>query len=159
MWFAVFPTLKAEESSNKYSKTAEVISAKYKQDPIQTTLIINTAVDVSEQKGIDPILTLAIIATESEFNPKAYNKTTGASGLTQVLKGLHAKLIASYNGSIFDPYIAIQVGTDLLKTYSQWNGGNTKKALNSYGGDSSGYYYKKVMENYRWIDKTVERDI
>lgn len=158
-WVAwVFP-VKAQETPNKYSKTAKAISAKYNRDPVRISAIIDTAVEVSEQKGIDPVLTLAVIATESEFNPNAYNPSSGASGLTQVLKGLHAKLIASYGGTIFDPYVAIHVGTDLLKTYSTWWKGDTKKALGSYGGDLSGQYYRKVMTNYNWINKTVEKDI
>lgn len=151
--------VKAQEKPNKYQKTAEIISAKYNKDPDKISEIVNTVVEISEQKGVDPVLTLAVIATESEFNPNAYNRSSGASGLTQVLKGLHAKLIASYNGSIFDPYVAIHVGTDLLKTYSNWWNGNTKKALGSYGGDHSGQYYSRVMYNYNWINKTVEKDI
>lgn len=142
-----------------YNKTVEAISQKYKRDPVQVVHIVHTAVEVSEQKGIDPVLTLAVIATESEFNPKAYNKSSGASGLTQVLAGMHAKLIKSYQGSIFDPLVAINVGTDLMKTYISWWGGNTKKGISQYGGDFSGAYYQKVMYNYKWIDKTVERDI
>lgn len=155
--FLIFPV--QAEPPGKYTKTVEVISAKYNRDPAQVTAIIDTAVEISKQKGIDPTLTLAIIATESKFNPKAYNEYSGASGLTQVLKGLHAKLIASYQGSIFDPFVAIHVGTDLLKTYMSWWGGNTKKALGSYGGDHSGFYYNRVMINYQWIDKTIEKDI
>lgn len=151
--------VKAEKSTPSYTKTVEAISQKYKRDPIQVIHIVHTAVEVSEKKGIDPVLTLAVIATESEFNPKAYNKSSGASGLTQVLAGMHSKLIKSYEGSIFDPTVAIHVGTDLMKTYISWWGGNTKKGISQYGGDQSGAYYQRVMTNYKWIDKTIEKDI
>lgn len=151
--------LPARAKDTKYSKTVKAISTKYNKDPVQVAHIVDTAVEVSESKGIDPVLTLAVIATESEFNPNAYNKTTGASGLTQVLAGMHAKLISSYKGSIFDPLVAINVGTDLIKTFMSWQGGSTKRAMNQYGGDSTGAYYNKVMYNYNWIDKTIERDL
>lgn len=142
-----------------YQKTVDTISTKYKRDPVMVANIVTTAVEVSEDKGLDPVLTLAVIATESQFNPKAYNHTSGASGLTQVLTGLHAKLIKSYQGSIFDPFVAIHVGTDLMKTYISWWGGNTKKGISQYGGDSSGAYYNKVMTNYKWIEKSMEQDL
>lgn len=159
--FIYIAAVNAEESTKKstYGKTVKAISDKYNKDPIQVAHIVNTAVEVSENKGLDPVLTLAVIATESEFNPKAYNKVTGASGLTQVLAGMHDKLIKSYRGSIFDPLVSIEVGTDLMKTYIAWSKGNTKKGMNQYGGDSTGAYYNKVMTNYKWIDKTIERDL
>lgn len=75
------------------------------------------------------------------------------------IAGMIAKLISSYKGSIFDPLVAINVGTDLMKTFMSWQGGNTKKAMSQYGGDSSGAYYSRVMYNYKWIDKTIERDL
>lgn len=147
------------KAEHGYSKTVKAISTKYNKDPVQVASIVETAVQVSESKGIDPVLTLAVIATESEFNPKAYNNTSGAAGLTQVLTVLHAKLIKTYGGSIFDPMVSINVGTDLMKIYISWWKGDTKKGISQYGGDSSGQYYNRVMYNYKWINNTVERDL
>lgn len=156
--FGIVNTIPAQKKDPRFVKTVESISDKYKKDPKMVEYIVDTAVMASEDKGIDPVLTLAIIATESKFDPKAYNPST-ASGLMQVLSGLHAKLIKSFGGSIFDPYVNIQVGTELLQTYLGWFKGNTKKALNSYGGDSTGGYYNSVMTNYKWIEKTMEQDL
>jgi soluble lytic murein transglycosylase-like protein len=94
---------------------------------------------------------LAIIATESNFNPKAKNPESSASGLTQVLANLHRKLINKYGGDPFDPHTSINAGTHILHSNLVATRGDMKTAITRYGGCETGEYYQKVMYNYRWI--------
>lgn len=83
---------------------------------------------------LDPVLVLAIIATESSFDPKARSKA-GAEGLMQVHTRVHKDKFARHGGSraAFDPAINIQVGTLILKRYLD-RYGRTQRALKAYVG-------------------------
>lgn len=133
------------------SKVAKVAAEKYKRDADEVDKYVDIAIEAAEARGIDPNILLAVIATESGFNPKAKNPNSSASGLTQVMAKLHRGLIALYGGNPFDPETSVNAGADLLQQHFDTSKGNVRKALNLYSGDSSGQYYNAVMKNHKWI--------
>ena len=152
--FAVFNTTKQDNQvpmpgTHRYIKMVDAISDKYKVDRLLVHHIVNVAVIESNDKNIDPTLTLAIIATESGFNPHAYNPSS-ASGLMQVMMNIHSKLIQSLGGSVFDPTTNIKAGLNILDFFMRLTG-NEDVALNKYGGDPTGQYSQKVKQNKQWL--------
>jgi soluble lytic murein transglycosylase-like protein len=133
------------------SKVAQAAAAKYNKDVKEVDRYVDIVVDAANARGIDPKIMLAIIATESNFNPKAKNPESSASGLTQVLANLHRKLINKYGGDPFDPHTSINAGTHILHSNLVATRGDMKTAITRYGGCETGEYYQKVMYNYRWI--------
>ena len=107
--------------------------------------IANAVYNQSEANEIEFEMIVGIISTESSFNTKAISKE-GATGLMQVIPKYHRVKIKGR--SLFEPEVAIEVGTavykDCLNKYSL----NNKKALSCYSGSSGGTankYYSTVM--------------
>lgn len=122
--------------------------------------------DESKKYNYDWELILAIIRTESHFNPRA-RSNKGARGLMQVLpstaKWLSPKMGLKYKGrdSLYDPEYNIKLGThylymlhqrygDIGKAIAAYNRGPT--GLNRYLRQGRKYpptYLTKVMDHYK----------
>ncbi len=139
------------------SQVAKVAAEKYKRDIFEVNTNVNLAISAAHVRGLDPDILLAIIATESSFNPRAKNPASSASGLTQVLAVTHSKLIKEHGGNPFDPVTSINAGADILAKSFERAKGNTRRALALYSGDTTGIYYTRVMMNLKWIREA--RDI
>jgi hypothetical protein len=108
----------------------------------QLTAIVTTAANAN---GIPPALALAQVQRESSFNPNAYNRTSGATGLFQLEPATAAQLgvtdpldpVQSANGGT--AYLAqmyAKFGSwDLALAAYDWGPGNLQKALSTYGAD------------------------
>jgi hypothetical protein len=59
---------------------------------------VSHAIEVANEVNLDPVLLLAIMATESSFNPNAQSRA-GAQGLMQVLTRVHTEKFEPYGGS------------------------------------------------------------
>lgn len=179
------PVQKTEGKSNLqyhiYGKVHSSLPDKYKAKAEEITSAI---IEESEKQGLDPVFTLAVIQTESGFNPNAKGKM-GDSGLMQILPET-AKWIAErydipWEGSkaLFDPVYNIKIGTtyfahlrsefdgmpsDYLRAY---NSGPTKVrkiqarkvAAAKKGRELNGHilnkiYARKVMKNYSLLYKS-----
>lgn len=95
---------------------------------------VSLAWESAKAHDLDPVLVLAIIATESSFNPKARSKA-GAEGLMQVHTRVHKDKLARHGGAraVFDPAVNIKVGSLILKRYID-RYGRTQRALKAYVG-------------------------
>lgn len=151
-WLFLFPSMKTNQTPS-YEKTIHVIADKYKRPVDDIRNIVNLAHELSVANGIEPTLTLAIIATESGFNPKAENPSS-AAGLMQILQYMHKRTIQGYGGDVFDPETNIKTGLDILSRFWIWTG-SEREAVSHYGGDLSGAYYTKVLRNRIWIEETI----
>lgn len=131
--------------------------------------LVRTIMALSERHGIDPMMILAIIRTESSFRPeiKSY---AGAIGLMQI-KPIVVKDVADelplYSRPaaelLRDPVANLHIGVYYLKTLQERFGGeNWYHVLAAYNmGPTyvgkllrrkkrpSDRYYSKVMQNYR----------
>ena len=87
--------------------------------------------------GVDPAIVLAVIGTESNFNPQAVRQeaTDASYGLMQVLFGTAQGL--GYTGlaaGLLDPLTSIDLGTRLLGQNLRARGGDVEAAVSQYNG-------------------------
>jgi soluble lytic murein transglycosylase-like protein len=85
-------------------------------DPELARTIAHSVHRNSELYGRDPNLVLAIMAVESDFNPKAMS-SVGAEGLMQVMP--HWKKVLAINGDLMDPDVSIRYGLQILGFYEE----------------------------------------
>jgi soluble lytic murein transglycosylase-like protein len=110
--------------------------------------VLAAAQEAGRDRGIDPLLIVAIMAVESSFNPRAVSHM-GAQGLMQVMPRYHQDKIGKKRGknALFDPEFNVHVGTHVLhETITRY--GSVQRALQAYNGslgDPSLRYPRKVM--------------
>jgi soluble lytic murein transglycosylase len=135
-------------------------------DGVTASSFANTILEESERYGYDWELILAIIITESQFDPWAKSHK-GARGLMQVMpdtaKWLSPQLGLEYEGSrsLYDPEYNIKLGTRYLYMMHQ-KYGDIEKAIAAYNRGPEGLarytrrgrglpsrYLDKVMTYYK----------
>lgn len=101
-------------------------------DPAQQ--FVHYAYRIADELKLDPLLILAVMSVESNFNPRAQSHA-GAQGLMQVLTRVHAERFERFGGvtAAFDPFANILVGSTILKEYLQREG-TVPGALKAYVG-------------------------
>lgn len=128
---------------------ADFISQHYRVKKDDASEIVEQAFISGKNHDIDPLLILAIIATESSFDPMA-GSHVGAKGLMQVHAKVHADRFKEYGGlsAVHDIQAGIEVGTQILKEYLNKTG-SLKGALKYYVGAAKhshdGGYSRKVL--------------
>ena len=137
------------------------LADKYKIMENAAEHIVNSAFEAGRRNGVDPMLVLAVAATESRFNPISQSGS-GAMGMMQVIPKYHYDAIAASGGmdSLMDIRKATYAGSAVLKKYMNKAKGNAELALTLYNGsisDESRSYAKKVLglrEMFkRWYDQ------
>jgi len=127
------------------TNAARFISEHYRVDREDASEIVEQAFISGKNHDVDPLLILAVIATESSFDPKA-GSSVGAKGLMQV----HAKGFKEFGGlkAVHEVEAGIEVGTQILKEYLNKTG-SLKGALKYYVGAAKhshdGGYSRKVL--------------
>ena len=109
-------------SKPKAQTAAEKLVARQDETGTLTNSIFTQQIkDAAEKFNVPAVLIDAVIKKESTFNPKAYNKTSGATGLMQLTPGT-AKELGVTNA--WDPTQNIMGGTKYLKQMlrSIWRG-------------------------------------
>jgi soluble lytic murein transglycosylase-like protein len=122
--------------------------------------IVILAFSESQNQKIDPLLTLAVIKVESNFDYMAASKTSNASGLMQIIPYWHKDKITV--AQVFDPTANIRAGTKALRDYLGNHGGDVNKALKNYNGSLGvigSNYDDKVLAARADLSKYVERSI
>ena len=100
--------------------------------------------------NVDPYLIMAVMATESSFNPRAQSRV-GAQGLMQVHTRMHRKRFKPYGSTdtVWEPKVNIRVGSSILSDYLKRYGGSESRALKAYVGAAhmshDGGYGNKVL--------------
>ncbi|MDO4232663.1 MAG: lytic transglycosylase domain-containing protein [Lautropia sp.] len=142
-------------SSNlKLSRTqrsvAQHIARKFRVRESAVEQYVSYAHQSGKVYGLDPYLILAIMATESSFNPRA-ESSVGAQGLMQVHTRVHKKRFkpyGSYNTVVWQPKVNILVGSSILSDYIK-KYGTERRALKAYVGAANhahdGGYGRKVL--------------
>lgn len=121
----------------------------YRVDREDAAEIVEQAFISGKNHDVDPLLILAVIATESSFDPKA-GSSVGAKGLMQVHAKVHAKRFKEFGGlkAVHEVEAGIEVGTQILKEYLNKTG-SLKGALKYYVGAAKhshdGGYSRKVL--------------
>ncbi len=128
---------------------ADFFEKKYKLDRAKIEEYVSNTVLIAKEVNIDPVLLLAVISVESNFNPLTKSQA-GAEGLMQVMTAIHKDKYALYGGATdaVKPEVNIRVGAYILK-YLIATTGSLRNGLKYYVGaanaENDGGYTDKVM--------------
>jgi soluble lytic murein transglycosylase-like protein len=128
---------------------ADFFEKKYKLDRAKIEEYVSNTVLIAKEVNIDPVLLLAVISVESNFNPLTKSHA-GAEGLMQVMTSIHKDKYALYGGATdaVKPEVNIRVGAYILK-YLIATSGSLRNGLKYYVGaanaENDGGYTDKVM--------------
>ena len=134
---------------------ADFFEKKYSLDRNKIEEYVSNAVVIAKEANIDPVLLLAVISVESNFNPNT-KSNAGAEGLMQVMTSVHKDKYALYGGTsdAVKPEVNIRVGAYILK-YLIASAGSLRNGLKFYVGaanaEDDGGYADKVMAERRRI--------
>lgn len=141
---------------------ADFFEKKYKLDRAKIEEYVSNTVLIAKEVNIDPVLLLAVISVESNFNPNIKSHA-GAEGLMQVMTSVHRDKYAHFGGTsdAVKPEVNIRVGAYILK-YLIATGGSLRNGLKFYVGaanaeDDGGYGDKVMAERNRIISLCQDR--
>ena len=154
---------KVLRSDKERHAVANHLASKYRISLNESMRYVSHAVEVANEVNLDPMLLLAVMATESSFNPNAQSRA-GAQGLMQVLTRVHTEKFEPYGGAMaaFLPEANIRVGALILKACIA-KAGSLEAGLRSYLGAphaSSGpnsYTFKVITEREELNDVARNR--
>lgn len=153
------PDRAALPEEKRYRVLADFLAQRYRVSRDITFDFVRIAHAAGHQIGLDPLLILAVVAVESQFNPIA-ESVAGAKGLMQVIPKYHEDKLEGFGGeeAVFDPRINILVGTQILKEYLSRAGNNLSTALQMYAGalaDEQNVYTSKVMSEKQRLQQVM----
>jgi len=135
---------------------ADFFEKKYKLDRSKIEEYVSNTILIAKEVNIDPVLLLAVISVESNFNPNTKSHA-GAEGLMQVMTSVHKDKYDLYGGTTeaVKPEVNIRVGAYILK-YLIATAGSLRNGLKYYVGaanaeDDGGYTDKVMAERNRLI--------
>ena len=128
---------------------ADFFEKKYSLDRAKIEEYVSNTILIAKEVNIDPVLLLAVISVESNFNPNTKSHA-GAEGLMQVMTSVHKDKYAIFGGTseAAKPEVNIRVGAYILK-YLIATAGSLRNGLKYYVGaanaEGDGGYTEKVM--------------
>jgi len=128
---------------------ADFFEKKYNLDRAKIEEYVSSTILIAKEVNIDPVLLLAVISVESNFNPNTKSHA-GAEGLMQVMTSVHKDKYAIFGGNseAAKPEVNIRVGAYILK-YLIATAGSLRNGLKYYVGaanaEGDGGYTDKVM--------------
>lgn len=135
---------------------ADFFEKKYSLDRAKIEEYVSNTILIAKEVNIDPVLLLAVISVESNFNPNTKSHA-GAEGLMQVMTSVHKDKYALFGGTsqAVKPEVNIRVGAYILK-YLIATAGSLRNGLKYYVGaanaeDDGGYADKVMAERNRLI--------
>lgn len=118
----------------------------------KASAIVRAVYQYSFKRGLDPLLVLSVIRTESGFVETARSRT-GAKGLMQVVPYWHRDKLKGRDP--FDRNVSIEVGSQILKDCLDKHANNTFRALSCYSGGGGKKYHGVVIANRVSIQRSV----
>ena len=140
---------------------ADYLANKYRADPARVREYVSHVVVVAKEVNLDPVLLVAVMAIESNFNPRAQS-FAGAQGLMQVMTRVHLDKYAPYGGAkaAFKPEANIRVGAYILKGYIAMSG-SMQRGLRYYVGGPAvavdGGYVGKVLREREDLHSMLQK--
>ena len=142
-------------SQSQQDALIQYLSRKYLVANQAAQMFVETAYVVGDELKVDPLLLLAIIATESRFNPYAGGQVGGPTGLMQVMMSIHREKFTQLGRGetmVFNPVANIRVGAFIL-AYCIRTRGSVAGGLLCYcgasGPNTDGGYTEKVLSERR----------
>ena len=108
-------------------------------------------IDISEKRGVDPALVIAVIEKESGYKPDASGDNGRSQGLMQIWRSFHEQRMEKLGAvNLYDPRDNVIVGIDILaEKLEKYE--DTEKALIAYNAGDAGakkqYFSKGVYSN------------
>ena len=137
------------------------IARKYRVNASSVEQDMGYARQSGKTYNVDPYLIMAVMATESSFNPRAQSRV-GAQGLMQVHTRMHKKRFKPYGSTdtVWEPKVNIQVGSSILSDYLKRYGGSERRALKAYVGAArmshdGGYGIKVLRRRDEFVSVSV----
>ncbi len=122
------------------------VRARYKVTREALLPLFETVQWIARERGIDPLLIVALIGIESGFNAQA-RSAGGGHGLMQIIPRYHLDKIPGGLGiqGLMDPAVNVEVGARILDDAIR-QGGSTLAGLQSYNGsDRKGKFARRVL--------------
>lgn len=104
-------------TSSQLDALTKYISRKYLVSEDAALLFVDTAYGAGHDYKVDPLLLLAVMATESRFNPYAGGLRGGATGLMQIAASVHREKINRFGkgeSGVFHPVVNTRIGAYIL---------------------------------------------
>lgn len=121
-------------------------------DVVKARQFVNLAIRYADMRQLDPMLILAVMRHESGFNPKA-RSAYGAQGLMQVVPRWHRDKLRGR--SLYNPEVAIEVGTQVLSDCWTKFKGHTFRSLGCYLGGNPNKYYARIQATHVAMGRDV----
>lgn len=136
------------------------VAQRYRVAPEPLLPVFEAAQAAASERGIDPLLIVAVIAIESGFNPFAQSNM-GAQGLMQIIPRYHQdKAPKTSAGSAFlDPVSNVKMGAHILQESIRRQGG-LMEGLQYYAGASDDIeqsYANKVIAEKLRLEQAARR--
>jgi soluble lytic murein transglycosylase-like protein len=132
----------------------QYLARRYRVADEAARLLVTNAFEIGQEKKLDPLLILSVVAIESGLNPFAASPM-GAQGLMQVMTRVHAERFAEHGGDLaaLDPIANMKVGSEILHELIS-RGGSIERGLQLYVGagnatDDGGYGARVLGERSR----------
>jgi soluble lytic murein transglycosylase-like protein len=133
------------------------VARRYRVAPATLLPVFAAAQEAARERGLDPLLIVAVIAVESGFNPIA-ESPMGAQGLMQVIPRFHKDKVPEDAGEhpFLDPVTNVRIGTHVLQEAIRMRGSLTA-GLQQYGGasDPQEAYAARVLAERDRIEQSV----
>lgn len=126
---------------------------------IKSSEIAHYIVEVCDKyEDIDVDIVVAIIEIESQFNPAAINKRSGARGLMQVMPFWAKDFKLRSKNDLMRIDTNIESGVKIYQIFLEEQNGNVKKALYRYVGGSKSYS-KDVLKVKNRVTEFIKKYI
>lgn len=122
---------------------------RYIKDSKQRLQYLKSIHKAATQAQLEPELVLAVIQTESSFDPYAVS-VVGAQGLMQVMP-FWKKEIGRPSDNLINIETNLRYGCTILKYYIDKEKGHIANALARYNGSYGSYKYSRKVMN-AWLD-------
>ncbi len=132
----------------------QYLARRYRVADEAVRMLVAAAYEAGQERQLDPLLILAVMAVESSMNPFA-ESAVGAQGLMQVMTRVHTDKFQQHGGdhAALDPIANIKVGSAILQDLVR-RGGSVERGLQLYVGagnneDDGGYAARVLAERGR----------
>jgi hypothetical protein len=148
------PAVRATAPDPRQKYVVQYLARRYRVADEAVRMLVSHAFEIGQEKKLDPLLILSVVAIESGLNPFAASPV-GAQGLMQVMTRVHAGRFAEHGGDLaaLDPIANMKVGSDILQELIN-RGGSIERGLQLYVGagnmdDDGGYGLRVLSERAR----------
>jgi soluble lytic murein transglycosylase-like protein len=151
------PFAHASESADQRVITQWVANNSHASvDENQASRIVRAAYKAAAQWNVDPLLLLAVMKPESNFQAKARNPRSNASCLMQIIPRWHRDKIG--RRQIMNVETCVDVGAAIIAEYLSLTNGKLQKAIYRYSGGAGKAYEKKIAQAYRDMKSALVLD-